>query len=66
LICGTKAMVPAAWFKNSESNTAGVTEALRPLPPRSSDLDVAKGLAFAVPVGLACWGVFGWLLWRLL
>ena len=33
-------------------------------PP--SDLDPAKGLALAAGVGLACWGMLGWLLWWLL
>jgi hypothetical protein len=59
-------MVPAAWFKNSESNTVTVTENSRPTRRRPSDLDAAKALVFAVPAGVACWGLFGWLLWRLL
>ena len=58
-------MVPAAWFRHSGSNTVTVTENSR-ATRRRSDLDAAKGLVFALPVGLACWGLFGWLLWRLL
>jgi hypothetical protein len=59
-------MAPTIWFKNSVSNAGTATDDLRRAQPRPSDLDPVRGLAVAVPVGLACWGLFGWLLWHLL
>ena len=59
-------MLPATWFKNSVSNTGTATEHVRVAQLRRSDLDSVRGLAVAVPLGLACWGLFGWLLWHIL
>jgi len=59
-------MIPATWIKNSVSNVAPATKNSGAAAQPTNDLDPVKGLAIAVPIGLACWGLFGWLLWRLL